>query len=135
MLLVLQIAVCAVLVTSSFVAVRGLVRSMNTRLGIDPHNSLLVETDPQMAGYHGSQVPALQRRMIGESGYPWRHAGGSGQQPAFKNGMGRRGCIHRSNSGPQPSNAVADAVYFSASPEYFQAADSSAHGKVVHTAR
>ena len=63
-LLVMQIAVCAVLVTSSIVAVRGLVRSMHTRLGIDPHNTLLVDTDPHMAGYKDSQVPALHRRMI-----------------------------------------------------------------------
>ena len=34
MLLVVQIAICAVLVTSSLVAVRGLVRSMHTQLRI-----------------------------------------------------------------------------------------------------
>ena len=64
LLLVTQIAVCAVLVTSSMVAVRGLARSMHSKLGIDPHNTILVDTDLHMAGYKSDQVPAMQRRMI-----------------------------------------------------------------------
>src|ERR1700733_12109310 len=63
-LLVVQIALCAVLVTSSLVAVRGLVRSLHSNLGFQPQNTVVVSTDLNMAGYHGDQVPVMQRRML-----------------------------------------------------------------------
>ena len=50
-LLVLQIAICAVLVTSSLVAVRGLMRSLQNNFGFSPQNAILVDTDLHMAGY------------------------------------------------------------------------------------
>ncbi len=40
-LLVAQIAICAVLVTSSLVAVRGLVRSLHSSFGFDPQHATL----------------------------------------------------------------------------------------------
>ena len=64
LLLVVQIAICAVLVTSSLVAVRGLVRSLHSNFGFEPQNAMLVDTDLDMAGYSGDQVPMMQRRMI-----------------------------------------------------------------------
>jgi predicted permease len=42
--LVVQIAICAVLVTSSMVAVRGLVRSLHSNFGFVPQNAMLVDT-------------------------------------------------------------------------------------------
>ena len=64
LLLVGQIAMCALLVTASLVAVRGLERSLHSRLGFDPHNAILANTLLNMAGYRNDQVPALQKRMI-----------------------------------------------------------------------
>ncbi|HZI56153.1 MAG TPA: ABC transporter permease, partial [Verrucomicrobiae bacterium] len=63
-LLVLQIAICSVLVTSSLVAVRGLVRSVNSNFGFEPQNAILANTDLDMGGYRGDQVPAMERRML-----------------------------------------------------------------------
>ena len=63
-LLVLQIAVCAVLVTSSLVAVRGMVRSLHSNFGFEPRNAVLANTDLVMAGYSHERVPAMQRRML-----------------------------------------------------------------------
>lgn len=63
-LLVVQIAVCAVLVTSSFVAVRGLVRSLHSNFGFVSQNAMLVSTDLDMAGYSGDDVAVMQRRMV-----------------------------------------------------------------------
>ncbi|MGA2539331.1 MAG: ABC transporter permease, partial [Terracidiphilus sp.] len=63
-LLVVQIAICAVLVTSSLVAVRGLVRSMHSNFGFESRNAMLIDTTLSMAGYSGDRVPAMQRRMI-----------------------------------------------------------------------
>ena len=39
LLLVVQIAICAVLVTSSLVAVRGLTRSLKSNFGFDPRRN------------------------------------------------------------------------------------------------
>ena len=63
-LLAVQIALCAVLVTSSLVALRGLVHAMHSNFGFEPHNSILVDADLSMAGYSGDRVPAMQKRML-----------------------------------------------------------------------
>ena len=65
-LLVVQIAICAVLVTSSLVAVRGLMRSLHGNFGIEVKNSILASTNLIMAGYKVDQVPDMQKRMIAE---------------------------------------------------------------------
>src|SRR5579864_7324712 len=64
LLLAVQIALCAVLVTSSFVAVRGLLRSLRTGLGIDPRNVMLVDIDMNTGGYRGAAVPPIQKRIV-----------------------------------------------------------------------
>jgi len=63
-LLAVQIAICAVLVTSSFVALHGLLSAMHSNFGFEPRNSMLVGADLRMAGYGSDRVPALQKRMI-----------------------------------------------------------------------
>src|SRR5260370_1710871 len=56
-LLVVQLAICAGLVTSSMVAVRGLVRSLHADFRFEPKNAMLVDTDLSSAGYSGDRVP------------------------------------------------------------------------------
>jgi hypothetical protein len=63
-LLVFQIAICALLITSSMVAVRGLMRSLHSNLGFEPRNTMLVGANLAMAGYSTDTVPAMQKRMI-----------------------------------------------------------------------
>ena len=63
-LLAVQIALCAVLVTSSLVAVRGLINAMHGDFGFDTHNSMLVGADLHMAGYSGDRIPAMQKRVL-----------------------------------------------------------------------
>ena len=64
LLLAGQIAICAVLVTSSLVAVRGLARSLHSNFGFQPEHAMLVDTDLQMAGYTGDKTPEMQKRML-----------------------------------------------------------------------
>jgi hypothetical protein len=59
LLQVLQIAICGVLVTSSMVALRGLIRSLDSNLGFNPRNVTIVNTDLSMAGYSGERVPEM----------------------------------------------------------------------------
>lgn len=61
-LLVVQIVICAVLVTSSLASVRGLVRSLHGHFGFDPDHAMLV--DLRMAGLSGYPSGSLQRRMV-----------------------------------------------------------------------
>jgi hypothetical protein len=64
LLLGVQIAICAFLVTSSLVAVRGLLRSLDSNFGFEPRNAMLVHTDLSTAGYRGDSVAKMQKRMI-----------------------------------------------------------------------
>lgn len=63
-LLAVQIALCCLLVTSSFVALGGLLRTMQMNLGMDPQKVTLAETDLQLAGYTAEKATAEQQRML-----------------------------------------------------------------------
>jgi predicted permease len=66
MLLVLQISICAVLVISSIVAMRGLNRSLNAKYGFDPRNALTAEIDLNSAGYTADRALDLQKQAMAE---------------------------------------------------------------------
>jgi predicted permease len=63
-LLVVQISICALLVTASLVALRGLVRSVNASYGFDPHNAITAGVNLSNAGYTDAQIPQFNRKMI-----------------------------------------------------------------------
>ncbi|MFZ0305638.1 MAG: ABC transporter permease [Terracidiphilus sp.] len=63
-LLVAQIGICALLVTSSLVALRALVRSVNASFGFQPRNTLLAGVNLATAGYTGDQIPQMNRRLL-----------------------------------------------------------------------
>jgi predicted permease len=126
-LLVVQIAICVVLVTSSMVAVRGLMRSMHSNFGFEPRNTLLVDTDLRTAGYAGERLPAMQRRMIdaiqaipgvdsvGSVNYPPLEIPGSWQSVVYTD----------ATEDLSPSNAAADPSMYNISPDYFRASRTS----------
>jgi predicted permease len=119
----IQIAVCAVLVTSSFVAVRGLARSIHSKLGIDPQDTMLVETDLRMAGYNGDQVPAMQRRMIDAlKALPGVAQVGLVSSPPLHMGWDDVDVFTDQTTDLKPANANGDAICFSITPEYFKSA-------------
>jgi predicted permease len=64
LLLVAQIAICALLVTASLVAVRGLMRSVNASFGFQPANTMLAGVNLASAGYTGNHIPQFNRRII-----------------------------------------------------------------------
>ena len=123
-LLVVQIAICAVLVTSSLVAVRGLVRSLHARYGFDTENVMLAEADLSMAGYSGDRIPAMQKRMIQAlQALPGVESVGlTDSLPLSVAGSGDSNVFPDSTSDLRPSNAAADAIIFNTSPEYLHAA-------------
>jgi predicted permease len=64
LLLAVQIALCCLLVTASFVALRGLQRSLRMPLGFEPDGVVLATMDVHLAGYERAQAPALQERLL-----------------------------------------------------------------------
>jgi len=63
-LLVVQIAICAVLVTSSMVALRGLERSLQCDFGFNPSNTMLLGANLSAAGYRKDEILPTQKRLI-----------------------------------------------------------------------
>jgi predicted permease len=123
LLLVVQIAICAVLVTSSLVAVRGLVRSLHTNFGFEPQNAMLVETAVSMAGYSGDGVPAMQKRMIDAlQTIPGVQSVGSVDRLPLYYGANDSNVFTDKTTDLRPANAAANAMLYKISPEYFDAA-------------
>ena len=123
LLLVGQIAICAVLVTSSLVAIRGLARSMHSNFGFDPKNTMLVETDLQMGGYTGDQQPMLQKRMLDTvAALPGVSQAAYTSRVPLTLGGGDSFVYTDSTTDYRPTNMAADAMNFNVSPGYFSAA-------------
>ncbi|MGA3048876.1 MAG: ABC transporter permease [Terracidiphilus sp.] len=122
-LLVVQIAICAVLVTSSLVAVRGLVRSLHAHFGFDTENVMLASTDLSMSGYSEDRVPAMQRRMI-EALKALPGVESVGLTDSLPLGVaGSSSLVFSDNTADlRPSNASAQPMTYNISPEYFHAA-------------
>jgi predicted permease len=125
-LLVVQIAICAVLVTSSLVAVRGLVSSLHSSFGFDPENALLVNAELSMAGYSGDRMPAMQRRMIDAvEKIPGVKIVGLVNIAPLGGGGNSSTVFTDQTTDMRLANAAAEAMVYSISPEYFHAADTA----------
>src|SRR5713101_588029 len=123
-LLVVQIAICAVLVTSSMVAVRGLARSLHSNFGFEPRNAMLMDTVLDMAGYRGAAVPAMQKRMIDAmETIPGVTSVGLVDWPPLSNASAHAALVFSDETTDlRPPNAAAEGIRYSISPEYFEAA-------------
>jgi predicted permease len=125
-LLVVQIAICAVLVTSSLVAVRGLVRSMHSNFGFEPRNAMLASTFLSMAGYSGDGVPAIQRRMIDTvQRLPGVKTVGLISYVPLSGGQSTEDVYRDETTDLRTANAAAETNVFKISPGYFHAARTS----------
>ncbi len=122
-LLVVQIAICAVLVTASMVAVRGLQHTLRSNFGFEPQHALMVDTVLTMAGYSGDQVPIMQERMIeAMKAIPGVKYVGLIDQPPLHDSWSNPNVFTDKTTDLRPSNAAAEVVRYKASPGYFQAA-------------
>ncbi len=123
LLLVVQIAICAVLITSSMVAVRGLVRSLHSNFGLEPQKATLVNTDLNMAGYRGDAVPAMRRRMIDTlATIPGVKSVGLIDLPPLTLDGHRSPVFTDKTTDLRPANAAAQPFLFNIAGEYFDAA-------------
>jgi predicted permease len=125
-LLVVQIAICAVLVTSSLVALRGLARSVHSNFGFEPRNAMLVDTTLSMAGYSGDRIPAMQRRMIESlQTIPGVKSVGFVSQIPLGGGSSTADVFSEQTTDLRTANAAANVAVYKISAEYFQAAGTS----------
>jgi predicted permease len=122
-LLVVQIAVCAVLMTASLVAVRGLARSVNSNFGFQPDHTLLVNTELRMAGYEGDRAAAMQRRMLdAAAAVPGVRSVGTIDNIPLGIGSSQTSIFADGTTDFRASNEAADPMQFSISPGYLQSA-------------
>ena len=126
LLLSVQIALCALLVTSSMVALRGLVRSLHARLGFEPRNTMLVESDLASAGYRDSEIPSLQRRILDAA----RTIPGVAQaalvsNPPLHMGWDVTDIFREQTTDLKSSNAAGNAISYRISPGYFEVAETT----------
>jgi predicted permease len=127
-LLVVQIAICAVLVTSSMVAVRGLVRSLHSNFGFEPRNTMLAAVNLATAGYTGDQVPAMQRRMIDamQTIHGVEAVGMVNGYPPLVYLAGTKVSVFKQETSDlKPANAAIMPFRYDISPGYFEAAGTS----------
>ncbi|HEY9139869.1 MAG TPA: ABC transporter permease [Bryobacteraceae bacterium] len=123
LLVVVQIAICAVLVTSSMVALRGLARSLDSNFGFEPRNAVLVQTNLAMAGYSGDGVPAMQKRMVDATEtIPGVKSVGLVGNPPLVEGWNNSPVFTDQTTDLRPANAALIAIRYEISPEYFDAA-------------
>jgi predicted permease len=125
LLLAAQIAICAVLVTSSMVAVRGLSRSLHGDYGFETRNAMLTFTNLAMAGYTADEVLAMQKRMLNamEAIPGVERVGLVNQYPPLIYGAGSRVNIFKEETRDRrPSNIASMPYRYDVSPGYFDAA-------------
>ena len=123
LLLAFQIAICAVLVTASLVAVRGLVKSLHSNYGFEPRNAMVAEASLGMAGITGDDQQAMEKKMLTAVGdIPGVTAVGYADRLPLNVG-GNDSCVyHDRDTDFRATNCRADAQQFNISPDYFRAA-------------
>ncbi|HEY4974692.1 MAG TPA: FtsX-like permease family protein, partial [Steroidobacteraceae bacterium] len=122
-LLAVQIAICAVLVTSSLVAVRGLTRSLHSSFGFEPHDVMLAGTELHMAGYTEERMQQMQRRMVdAAAAIPGVTAVGYVDHLPLGLGGGDSYVYSDGTTDFRPTNQAADAMNYNISPGYLEAA-------------
>jgi predicted permease len=115
-----QIAICAVLITASLVAVRGLVRSLHSNFGFVAENAMVLDTDLAMARYSADQQPIVQRRMLDAvESIPGVTAAAYANSVPLSLHTELKNVFADGDVDLKESKAVAHAPSFSISPEYF----------------
>jgi len=123
LLLIGQIAICALLVIASLVAVRGLIRTLHGNFGFNPNGALLVNPMVTMAGYSIDKVPNIQKRLFDTiATIPDVKSVGLTNEPPLEAGGTRTTVFTDQTSDLRPANAAAQPFIFSISPDYIDAA-------------
>ena len=125
LLLGTQIALCTLLVTASFVAFRGMQRSLRASLGFQPQGALLAQTDLHMGGHTDKCAPVFQKQILEAARrVPGVTAAGIIDEVPLGTGGSSTSVFRAGTTDFRQSNSVFAAKYFSISPGYLEAAAS-----------
>ncbi len=118
-----QIAVCALLLTASLVALRGMERSLHAPLGFQPQAVLLASTDLNMGGYSMDSKRTVYRRILQEAAHlPGVIAVGAIDEAPLGAGGNNTSAYREGTTDFRPSNSVLSGSTYVISPGYLQAA-------------
>ncbi len=123
-LLVVQIALCCLLVTASFVSVRGLRRTFTMPLGIQPGGVVLASMDTNLGGYQSeaAQRDVQHRILEAASRIPGVTAAGYANSSPLSINQSGTSIFAPGTTDFNISNMKFDATYYQVSPGYFAAA-------------
>ena len=123
LLLGIQIAVCALLVTASLVAVRGLNRSLHAPFGFVPQGVMIAQTDLHMAGYSSDSALPPQRRILdAASQIPGVTSVGMINALPLSGGGSNWSVYNEGTADLRPSNSIMAPHAYQVSPGYLKAA-------------
>ncbi len=122
-LLGLQVALCALLVTCALVGLRGMSRQLHAPMGFQPEGVVLAETEMKMAGYSDESAFPVQKRMIEEaSQIPGVTAVGTIDEMPLSTGGSSTPVWREGTQDFRVSNSITTAHFFTISPGLLQAA-------------
>jgi predicted permease len=123
LLLGLQVALCALLVTCGLVGLRGMVRQLHAPMGFQPEGALLVETEMDMAGYSDNASLPVEKKMIEEAEQiPGVTAVGTMNNLPLSGGGSNTPVYRQGTTDFRSSNSVMTPHYYSISPGLLHAA-------------
>ncbi|MGA9585671.1 MAG: FtsX-like permease family protein, partial [Terracidiphilus sp.] len=123
LLLGVQIALCALLLTASLVALRGMERSLHAPIGFVPQGAMVADSDMHMAGYSDDSAFPIQRRVIDEaSQLPGVQAAGTIDSLPLGGGSDNWSVYREGTEDLRLSNSVMTPHSYNISPGYLKAA-------------
>ena len=121
-LLLIQVAVCTLLVTSALVAVHGMIQRLRAPLGIAPAGVTLAQVDLKVAGVPDAQSRIVLRRLLdAAAAIPGVTAAATSDYVPFL-GVWGWGVYSWDTTDFLPSHTVFSAITYSVSPGYFRVA-------------
>jgi predicted permease len=122
-LLGLQVALCALLVTCALVGLRGMNRQLHAPMGFQPEGVVLAETEMKMASYSDESSFPVQKRMIEEAAQiPGVTAVGTIDEIPLSTGGSSTPVWREGTQDFRVSNSITTAHFFTISPGLLQAA-------------
>jgi predicted permease len=122
-LLGLQVALCALLVTCGLVGLRGMSRQLHAPMGFQPEGAELMSTSMQMAGYTDATSLPIQKRMIDDAEQiPGVTAVGTIDEPPLNGGGSTTPVWREGTTDFRNSNSALVAKFFTISPGLLKAA-------------
>ena len=123
LLLGAQIAVCTLLVTASFVAVRGMVRALDAPLGFQPQGAMLADLDLSQEGLAGHAAAEKKKAMIeAMRSIPGVTAAGTVSRTPFTGGLHGVPIFRPGTTEFKLNNSALAPYVFTVSPGYLEAA-------------